>query len=172
MKNQTLALCIFMGLARSPAAFAQPSEAVEFRKHPFSLEVGSGLNGVLPFFHLKSGWRPTVQEPVELFLDYSFWNLGQSPAWLQVVLVGGKYYLPTQTALHPFLTASTGLTALIGGPVVGNAGFVSLTTPIAPVLQAGAGLDLMMTDSLGLSGAILLGTPFVVRPELNVRWKF
>ena len=168
MKIQTFALSMLLTLVQAPAAFSQQTQA--FKKQAFSLEVGSGLNGVLPFFHIKSGWRPF--ETLELLLDYSFWNPGQPAQALQVVLIGGKYYLPSQNALHPFLTASTGFSALIGGPVVGNAGFVSPTTPIALVLQAGAGLDLMMTDTLGLSGALLLGTPFGVRPELNLRWEF
>ncbi|PIQ25879.1 hypothetical protein COW36_22345 [bacterium (Candidatus Blackallbacteria) CG17_big_fil_post_rev_8_21_14_2_50_48_46] len=172
MKMLFALLAAFFVFGTSPA-HAETQNAAPPEHHPFSLEAGAGMNGVLPFFHAKMGWRlPGLDEKLETYLDYSFWNLGQSPAMLQVVLLGGKYYFQPMGQIHPFVGLNAGLTYLVGGPVVGNPGFVDPTSMMGWVLQAGGGIDLMMTDHFGFSGAVYLGYPFWVRPELNLRWAF
>lgn len=167
-------ICIFAGFALLVMIIgASPVQAKNLQKveYSYSIEAGTGLNGVLPFFHAKLGWHlPLSDYAMETYLDYSFWNLGQSPAFLQLGLLGLKYYLPEMGQIYPFLGLNTGISYVIGGPVVGNPGFVDPTSMMGWVLQAGAGVDLMMNEHLGFSGALYLGYPFIVRPELNLRW--
>jgi hypothetical protein len=141
--------------------------------HPFSLEAGAGMNGSLPFFHAKFGWRiPLLDNRLEPFFDYSFWNLGMEPAFLQVALLGIKYHFDPIGQIQPFVALNGGMTYLIGGPVVGNIGFVDPTSAIGWAVQAGGGMNLMMSETFGFSGALYLSYPFVIRPELNLRWTF
>lgn len=172
MNIQVSALAMLLMLSDSSGAALAETVGKSIQSR-YSVEAGAGLNGVLPFFRAKLGWRlPLPEHPLETYLDYSFWNLGQSPALLQVGLLGVKYYLPQAGQIHPFLGLNMGMTYLIGGPVVGNPGFVDPTSMMGWVLQGGAGLDLMMNEQLGFSSALYFGYPFIVRPELNLRWAF
>jgi hypothetical protein len=172
MNIKTALLATLLILATASQAKAETAQKTP-ESNPFSIETGTGMNGTLPFFHAKFGWRiPLLDNRLEPYFDYSFWNLGQEPALLQVALLGVKYYFNPIEQIHPFVGLNGGLSYLIGGPVVGNIGFVDPTSALGWVAQIGGGMDLMMNKQFGFSGAIYLGYPFVIRPELNLRWTF
>ena len=172
LKIALVAALLVLGLCPQSEAAIEPV-TYNPANHPFSIEAGAGMNGSLPFFHAKLGWRlPLWEDRLEPFFDYSFWNLGMEPAFLQVALLGLKYHFDPIGQIQPFVALNARMTYLIGGPVVGNIGFVDPTSAIGWSAQAGGGMNLMMSEQFGFSGALYLSYPFVLRPELNLRWTF
>jgi hypothetical protein len=86
-----------------------------------------------------------------------------------VAEIGTRYYVTNTGAFQVFGTASTG--AMWNWPSNLN-GVASPASFSSAIVLAGAGVDFMPWEHLGLSGQINVGFPFYFRPELMLRAAF
>jgi hypothetical protein len=148
--------------------FSTPVNAEEKKEvKRISLEVGTGVSVILPFFHINTSYRlPVMDNKLAIFADYSPVNVLGEPAPMQAAFVGLKYYF-SESGLKSYFDVGGGMGFRYGfskepGHDTGNF--------LMPVFAAGIGTDLMVTDNFGISFEINASYPFIVRGSGNIKF--
>lgn len=143
---------LILAVLAAPAAAETPKR--------LSVQASAGLNTVLPTYEVQVGYRlPVWEDRLEPFVSYAPWSASLTTATFSIAQVGCRAYVNPTGSLQPFGVASVG--------VADNS-----YSGLAPALMAGAGLDWMITPSVGLTGSVTLGFPTFVRPMVGLRVAF
>lgn len=163
-----LKLCAGLIAIISTITISNPAIAQENVKR-FSLEVGGGLDVILPFVSAQVSYRlPVMNDKVAVFADYSPINLLGESAPMQSSIVGMKYYF-NETVLKSYFDLGAGIGFRYGvAPVPGH----DTSNLLVPVIIAGIGTDLMVTDNFGISFEANASYPFILRGKGSLKVVF
>lgn len=154
MKHLTLFFCTWMLLClRAPA-------------QDWALEAGSGFAFVYPHPQMRLWHRPsTVWEVGALWSP----GINNFDVWSQTLALQGRLNWQALPALTPFAIGSLGVSLSQPNGAWQNRAFAGL----------GLGSDWFFAPTLGLTGNLQLLVPdpyslapFVLRPEIGLRWLF
>lgn len=158
----------------APLLTSKTMAAEEIEPKRFSIEVGGGLNIIMPYFNTRFGYLlPTSNNNIEVFASYNRVSSLNPNNLGNMFTLGGKYYFRNKEMFRPFFKADVGVNKYALGD----------SQPF--LFLAGFGSDVMFNDTLGLSFlletgmggningiSISNGLGLSLRPELNFKIKF
>jgi len=162
-----LSTCCFLSISnRAQAAEQAPAAA---RPYPTGIEVGAGLNAIVPYGNLRLNYDfdPHWTGNLAFQVGPTF-SATTGPRDLSAITTAGaKYYFTHQGWFQPFVGADLGVAILPDNGLFG---------------QVGVGSDLMFDPRWGISIAVhsnlrllnssLMSGTLAFRPEISTVWRF
>lgn len=182
MKKNTLLALVSIISAITLFATQVKAEEKEYVER-FSIEVGTGVNIFLPFFHAKVGYLlPTEKNNIQIKGEYSFINVSITSLMPRTASIEVNYYLNEKSLFNPFFNIGLwGGGNFEGKDIYGRnvKAAYSLTA-----LSVGIGTDLLISKNFGFSTQInvlpvawdhqinTIKGGFNIRPEVNLKLLF